>query len=155
MFLTNTHHATVLFNFGALHSFITSKFVGKHNLPITIMKYTMIVSSVGGEMRTKHICPSISIAIWGGRLFIKPHHHIPPGHRYNSWHGLVILGMDWLRNFDGVILCAKRAIRLTQEDGTTVEFTVAILANQISMLNHVKGTSLDEIRIVWKFLDVF
>jgi hypothetical protein len=67
----------------------------------------------------------------------------------------IILGMDWLRNFDGVILCAKRAIRLTQEDGTTVEFTVAISANQISMLNHVKGTSLDEIRIVWKILDVF
>jgi hypothetical protein len=30
----------------------------------------------------------------------------------------------------------------------TVEFTVAISANQISVLNQVKGTSLDEIRIV-------
>jgi hypothetical protein len=29
------------------------------------MKYTMIVSSLGGEMKTKHICPTISIAIWG------------------------------------------------------------------------------------------
>jgi hypothetical protein len=148
MFLTNTHPATVLFNFGALHSFITSKFVAKHNLPITIMKYTMIVSSLGGEMRTKHICPSISIAIWGvdflSNLIIIYLQGID-----------IILGMDWLRNFDGVILCAKRAICLTQEDGTTVEFTVAISANQISMLNHVKGTSLDEIRIVWKILDVF
>jgi hypothetical protein len=30
-----------------------------------------------------------------------------------------------------------------------------ILANQISMLNQDKGTSLDEIRIVQEFLDVF
>jgi hypothetical protein len=29
------------------------------------MKYTMIVSSPGGEMKTKHICLTISIAIKG------------------------------------------------------------------------------------------
>jgi hypothetical protein len=50
--------------------------------------------------------------------------------------------------YDGVILCAKRAIHLTQEDGTTVVFVVAISDNQISVLNQLKGTSLDEIRIV-------
>jgi hypothetical protein len=32
----------------------------------------------------------------------------------------IILGMDWLIKYDGVILCAKRAIRLTKEDGTVV-----------------------------------
>jgi hypothetical protein len=63
--------------------------------------------------------------------------------------------MDWLRKYDGAILCAKRAICLIQEDGTTLEFMAAILANEISVLNQVKGTSLDEIRIVWDFLDVF
>jgi hypothetical protein len=47
----------------------------------------------------------------------------------------IILGMDWLRKYDGVILCIKRAIRLTREDGTTVEFMVAIFANQISVLH--------------------
>jgi hypothetical protein len=65
MFLANSHTARVLFDFGATHSFISSKFVAKHNLPITIMKYIMIVSSPGGEMKTKHICLAISIAIRG------------------------------------------------------------------------------------------
>jgi hypothetical protein len=60
-----------------------------------------------------------------------------------------------LRKYGGVILCAKRAIHFTQEDGITVEFMAGILANQISMLNQDKGTSLDEIRIVQEFLDVF
>jgi hypothetical protein len=63
----------------------------------------------------------------------------------------IILGMDWLRKYDRVILCAKRAIYLTHENGTTVEFIVAILAIQISVLNQVKGTSLEEIRIVRVF----
>jgi hypothetical protein len=65
MFLANSYPATILFDSGASHSFISSKVVAKHNLPITIMKYTMVVSSPGDEMRTKHICPTISIAIRG------------------------------------------------------------------------------------------
>jgi hypothetical protein len=65
MFLANSHPATVLFDSGALHSFISSSFVVEHQLPITIMKQTMLVSSPGGEMRTKHICHAISITIRG------------------------------------------------------------------------------------------
>jgi hypothetical protein len=65
MFLANSHPAIVLFDSGAWHSFIASKFVAKHNLPITIMKYTMIISSPRGEMKTKYIYLAISIAIRG------------------------------------------------------------------------------------------
>jgi hypothetical protein len=63
--------------------------------------------------------------------------------------------MDWLRKYDGVILCAKRAIRLTKEDGTIVEFNVAMQADQASLLNQVQGTSLDETRVVQECPDVF
>jgi hypothetical protein len=122
MFLANSHRATVLFDSGASHSFITSMFVAMHNLPITIMKHTMIVISPGGEMKTKHICPSISIAIrrvdFLSNLIIIDYQGID-----------IILGMDWLRKYDKDILCAKRAIHLTQEDGTTMEFTAEISPN--------------------------
>jgi hypothetical protein len=60
----------------------------------------------------------------------------------------IILGMDWLRKYDRVILFAKRVIRLTKEDGTIVEFSAAIPAEQVSLLNKVQGTSLNEIGIV-------
>jgi hypothetical protein len=84
MFLANSHPAIILFDFGASHSFISSKLVTKDNLPITLMNYTMLVSSSGGEMKTKHICLVISIAIrgGGGRLCVEPHH------RRLQWHGL-------------------------------------------------------------------
>jgi hypothetical protein len=65
MLLASSHPASVLFNSGASHSFISSSFVVKHNLPIATMKQTMLVSSPGGEMRTSHICPTISITIRG------------------------------------------------------------------------------------------
>jgi hypothetical protein len=53
MFLTSLHPTTILFDSGASHSFIST------------MKHTMLVSSPGGEMRTKHICPAVSITIRG------------------------------------------------------------------------------------------
>jgi hypothetical protein len=57
--------------------------------------------------------------------------------------------------YDGVILCAKREIRLTMEDGTIVEFNAAIQAEQVSLLNKVQGTSLNKIRIAQEYPDVF
>jgi hypothetical protein len=89
MFLASSHPAIVLFDSGASHSFISSSFVVKHQLPITIMKQTMLVSSPGGEMRTKHICHVISITIRGGRLSSKSNCLGFQGHRYHSWYGLV------------------------------------------------------------------
>jgi hypothetical protein len=65
MFLASSHPATILFDSGASHSFISSSFVAKHSLPITTTKHTMLVSSPGGEMRTKHMCPVVSIIIRG------------------------------------------------------------------------------------------
>jgi hypothetical protein len=44
---------------------------------------------------------------------------------------------------------------LTKEDGTIVEFSAAIPAEQVSLLNKVQGTSLDEIGIVREYPDVF
>jgi hypothetical protein len=148
MFLASSHPATVLFDSGASHSFISSSFVVKYQLPITIMKQTMLVSSPGGEMRTKHICLAISITTRGvdflANLIV-----------LNSKGIDIILGMDWLRKYDGVILCAKRAIRLTKEDGTIMEFSAAIPAEQVSLLNKVQGTSLNEIGIAREYPDVF
>jgi hypothetical protein len=99
-------------------------------------------------MRTKHICPAITITIrevdFLTNLIVLDSKGID-----------IILGMDWLRKHDGVILCAKRAIRLTKKDGTIVEFRAAIPAEQVSLLNKVQGTSLDEIGIVREYSDVF
>jgi hypothetical protein len=148
MFLVSSHPAIVLFNSGASHSFIPSSFVAKHNLPIANMKHTMLVSSPGGEMRTKLICPVVSISIRGADLSLNLI-------LLDSKGIDIILDMDWLSKYDGVIQCTKKAVRLTKKDGTTVEFVAAVQAFHASMLSQMKVTALEEILVVQEYPDVF
>jgi hypothetical protein len=50
IFSINDTSAVVLFDSGASHYFISVAYVGKHNLPLALLKYQMIVSSPGGYM---------------------------------------------------------------------------------------------------------
>jgi hypothetical protein len=112
------------------------------------MKHTMLVSSPGGEMRTKLICPAVTISIRGvdfpSNLILLDSKGIDN-----------ILGMDWLSKYDEVIQCAKKAVRLTKKDGTIVKFVAAAQVDQASMLSQMKVTALEEILEVQEYADVF
>jgi superfamily II helicase len=108
----------------------------------------MLVSSPGGEMRTKHICPVVSLSIKGVDF--------PLNLILLDSKGIDIkLGIDWLSKYDAVIQCAKKAARLTKKDGTIVEFIATVQANHASMLSQTKVTTLEEILVVQEFPDVF
>jgi hypothetical protein len=66
MILVNDNNAIVLFDSRASHSFIAASFVQKYNLPISMLKNQMIVSSTGGDIHARHVCPKVSILIRGG-----------------------------------------------------------------------------------------
>jgi hypothetical protein len=141
MFLTSLHPTTILFDSTASHSFISSSFVAKHSLPIATMKHTMLVSSPGGEMRTKHICPTVSITIRGVDF--------PSNLILLDSKGIdIILGMEWLSKYDGVIQCSRKAVKLSKEDGTSVEFVAMVQSDQDSVLNQTKAIALEHIRVV-------
>jgi hypothetical protein len=57
IFFINDTSAVVLFDFGASHSFISAAYVGKHNLPLSMLKCQMIIISPGGDMPTRQLCP--------------------------------------------------------------------------------------------------
>jgi hypothetical protein len=65
MFLVNDTSVVVLFNSGASHSFISATYMGKHNLPLTLLKCQMIVSSPGGDMPTRQLYPKVNLKIRG------------------------------------------------------------------------------------------
>jgi hypothetical protein len=67
----------------------------------------------------------------------------------------IILVMNWLSKYDGVIQCTKKAVRLTKKDRTTVRFVVVVQADQASILSQMKVTALEEILVVQEYLDVF
>jgi hypothetical protein len=74
MFFINDTSAVVLFDSRASHSFVSTMYVGKHNLPLAPLKCQMIVSSPGGNMPARQLCPKVNLKIrGGGRLCHRPY----------------------------------------------------------------------------------
>jgi hypothetical protein len=66
MFSVNDVSAVVLFDSRVSHSFISAAYVGKHNLPLALLKCQMIVSSLGGDMPARQLCPKVNLKIRRG-----------------------------------------------------------------------------------------
>jgi hypothetical protein len=65
MFLINDTSTVVLFDSRASHSFISNTYVGKHNLPLALLRCQMIVSSSGGDMPARQLCLKVKLKIRG------------------------------------------------------------------------------------------
>jgi hypothetical protein len=153
MILVNDNNAIVLFDSGASHSFVAANFVQKHNLPLSMLKNRMIVSSPRGDMHAKYVCPKVNIRIreveFIANLIVLESKGID-----------VILGMDWLSKHKGMINYAKKAVRLTTSSGKEVEYVAENIvmdkaaSNRIA-LNHLDAASTLDIRTVSEFPDVF
>jgi hypothetical protein len=153
MILINDNNAIVLFDFGASHSFIAASFVQKYNLSLSMLKNRMIVSSPGGDMHARDVCSKVSILIRGveflANLIVLESKGID-----------VIHGMDRLSKHNGLIDCAKKAVRLTPSSGKELKYVAEnlvmekVASNRIA-LNHLDAVSTLDIRIVSKYPDVF
>jgi hypothetical protein len=114
-FLINSVPATVLFDSGASHSFITEQFVAKHDVPRSSMKTHLLISSPNGEMKSTYVCPQVNLKI--GEIDFEADLVIITSSGID-----VILRMDWLGKHDGIILCAKKSVLLTSPQGQRIEF---------------------------------
>jgi hypothetical protein len=115
MFLINDTFAVVLFNSGASHFFISATYVGKHNLPLALLKCQMIVSSPGGDMLTRQQCPKVNLKIKRVDFIVN--------FIVLELKGIdAILVMDWLSMHKVLIDYTKKSIKLTTPDGKEMEF---------------------------------
>jgi hypothetical protein len=109
-FLVNSNTSIILFDSGASHSFISAEYIAKYNLPISLLKCRIVVSSLGGDMPARQVCPGVNIKIRGvdfiANLIILDSKGID-----------VIHGIDWLSKHKVLIDCAKKFVKLTTEDG--------------------------------------
>lgn len=89
MLLVNSQSATVLFDFGASHSFISKSFAALSDILYVSMHVPLIINSLGSEMRAEKECRDVSIEIRAvgflANLIL-----------LNPASLDVILGMDWL-----------------------------------------------------------
>jgi hypothetical protein len=147
-FLINSIPALVLFDIGAPHSFITKIFVEKHNVRKQPLRKKLLVSSLGGEMEATYQCSNVNHKVMGidfvVDLIVLKSSGID-----------VILGMNCLVKYDGMISCARRAVALTSTQGDRVEVSINMLAKTYAMVNQVEETSLENIKVVYEYPDVF
>ncbi|WVZ76164.1 hypothetical protein U9M48_024161, partial [Paspalum notatum var. saurae] len=141
----NSNPATILFDTGATHSFITRSFAEKHNLPLSCMKRPMVINSPGGKITTNTVCTKVSINIREvefrtGLLVI------------DSMDIDIILGMDTLEKWGVKIDCAQRTVHLAASDGQEVGISAS---NPLGYLHQMEARPTDDIRIVCDYPDVF
>src|SRR5438128_9038248 len=110
------------------------------------MKDPMIVSTPGGRMKAQNFCPSVDIFIRGVDF--------PSSLIVLESNGLdVILGMDWLTKYKGVISCATKSIQLTHPSGQVVDYQSEIEALDSIQFNQAQ--KVQEIKTVDELYDEF
>jgi hypothetical protein len=67
----------------------------------------------------------------------------------------VIIGMDWLGVHEVTIQCAKRTVLLTGPKGEKVELVADPPPDAGGSMQQLDGQSLEDIRVVCEYLDVF
>ncbi|WVZ70841.1 hypothetical protein U9M48_019477 [Paspalum notatum var. saurae] len=145
MFLVKNHPASILFDTGATHSFISKAYAEKHNIDISPMKRPMVISSPGGKINTNLLCSRVSIVIRGVEFYTKLI-------AMDLVDIDVILGMETLNKWGVKIDCARRTVHLTASDGQGVEISATSPSGYLHQME-VKPT--DGIRVVREFPDVF
>jgi hypothetical protein len=152
-FFINDTSAVVLFDSVASQSFISAAYVEKHNLPIALLRCQMIVSSPGGDMSARKLCPKVNLKIRGvdfvANLIVLESKGID-----------AILGMDWFSKHNVLIDCAKKSVKMTTPDGKELEFIAEPVVTTKGVANHMKVNQLDasqgsEVLVVNEFPDVF
>ncbi|XP_073351727.1 uncharacterized protein [Aegilops tauschii subsp. strangulata] len=66
----------------------------------------------------------------------------------------IILGMDWMINYEGLIDCASRSITLSAPGGKRIKYVCKYKHKQVHV-NSLKGGSLEEVPVVRDYPDVF
>ena len=106
--MVNSYPATVLFDTGATHSFISQSFVEHHGIRTSTMKRCMLVSSPGAQLRSHMFWPQSQCFHRGRKVQCKS-----DGDRHQGID--VILGMDTLAKWGVRIDYAQRTVQLSEE----------------------------------------
>jgi hypothetical protein len=64
-FSVNSTTAIVLFDSRASHSIIYAAYVEKHYIPVAMLRCHMVVSSPGGDMSVRQMCPKVKSILRG------------------------------------------------------------------------------------------
>src|SRR3954470_4366784 len=140
--------ASVLFDPGASHSFMSESYALRHEFTFEEMFSPMIIQTPGSKWQTNRVSHGNQIAI-EGLVFLASLIAL------KSSDIDVILGMDWLSRQNVVLDCKAKLVRLTHPSGQIIDYTSPSSRIQVHTLNVLPLPDLEDIPVVRDFPDVF
>src|SRR3954463_16091073 len=140
--------ASVSFDPGASHSFMSESYALRHEFTFEEMFSPMIIQTPGSKWQTNRVSHGNQIAI-EGLVFLASLIAL------KSSDNDVILGMDWLSRKNAVLDCKAKSVRLTHPSGKTINYTSPRTRTQVQSLNVLPLPDLEDIPVVRDFPDVF
>ena len=126
--LVNCHPASVLFDTGASHSFISESYANLHNMSFCDMPSPLVSQTPGSKWQTSSISHGNEILV--DRLVF-----LASLIALKSTDINIILGMDWMTAHYAKIACYTRSVQLTHPSGKIVTVSTRVAKRQLYSLN--------------------
>src|SRR4051812_37035759 len=140
--------ASVLFDPGASHSFMSESYALQHGFSFEEMFSPMIIQTPGSKWQTNRVSHGNQIAI-EGLVFLASIIAL------KSSDIDVILGMDWLSRQNAFLDCKAKSVKLTHPSGQTIDYTSPSSRIQMHTLNVLPLPDFEDVPVVRDFPDVF
>jgi hypothetical protein len=148
-FLIANHPATILFDSGASHTFMTKTFVEKHCIHNTESREGFVIHSPGGQIFTKEVVFHVPITL-AGREF-PTNMIVIKGQDID-----VIMGMNWLAQNKAIIYTDQRTIKLSYgHEEVQLSIPVAVAVKASGQVFEAIVQEIQDITVLCKFLNVF
>ena len=148
MFDVHSTPATVLFYYGASHTFILEAFIRTQNIPACALKRPITINSPEGTIPTSRCCFPVNLTLRGLDFKVSP-----VVLRIAGVH--LILGTDWMMQQDAKIKCEGKVMKLTSLTGDRLNVEVEVQEQKTAIVNELDDYANPQDRVVNVFLDVF
>jgi hypothetical protein len=147
-FFLNEHPIIILFDSVALHDFMSFTCFKKVRLTLVASGAPYVISIPGGKVEADRIAQKVSLEL-SGKVF-------STNLIILSGQGIdVILVMSWMKMHKAVLDISVRLVHLNSPVYGKVTLHLPAISHIKASLHHVVERRLEDIHVVWEFLDVF
>lgn len=148
MLLVNHHRASVLFDTGSSHSFISESYAQLHNMSFCDMPIPLVVQTPGSKWKTSRIT-------YDNEILVDMLVFLASLIALKSSDINIILGMDWMSAHYAKIDTHSRNVQLTHPSREIVNVSTRVAKCQLYSLNANPLPELEDIPVVRDYPDVF
>jgi hypothetical protein len=138
----------ILFDSRALHDFISSACAKRAKLSLTVAKPSYMICTPGSRVVANQMAKEVPLEL--ARQLFPTHLIVLDGQGID-----VILGMSWMKLHKAIMDIAKWLVYLDSPIYDNVVLHLPVTVRIKASMHHTVVESIEEIPMVWEFLDVF